>query len=210
MNKIIWLLILLSVSEYGFSGNIDLSLEINPSTVSIAQTQALETGEFSVTITNHGPDVAGAGSSLSYPISIDTEIIYYEEGMMGVAFQSNPDIVDDCLFFPFVIDPLPGNPAGFIYTFRTPAISAGESITCYGLYQVFSENPGGIKSIEWSPFSVTDNDVNPSNDISLMTFRGTTIPVPSLSTYALLSLISLILTIALFHPGSRHLGSQRT
>lgn len=210
MNKIIWLLILFSVSEYGFSGNIDLSLEINPSTVSIAQTQTLETGEFSVTITNHGPDVAGTGSSLSYPISIDTEIIYYEEGVIGVAFQSNPDVIDNCLFFPFVLDPVPGNPVGFIYNFRTPAIPPGESITCYGLYQVFSENSGGIESIEWSPLSVTDNDVNPSNDISLMTFRGVTIPVPSLSTYALLALTLLILTIALFHPRSRHLGSQHT
>jgi len=179
-------LLFLSVS---WSGSIDLSVEVNPSSISIIE--SVEIGEFSITLTNHGPDAAGSSSPISFPISIDTNIIYFEAGVPNAGFASNPDIIDDCLFFPYVLDPLPGNPVGIIYSFFTPVIPAGESVTCYGLYYTNFDN--GIRTVEWSPSSVTDNDTDPSNDISLMTFRGFVAPVPSLTVYGIVLLALMFL-----------------
>src|SRR5690554_736373 len=171
------------------AGSIDLSIEINPS--SINNLSAGDVGEFSVTITNSGIDEAGAGSSLSYPISIDTEIIYLEAGSYSVEFSSNPNIIQDCVFYPFIIDPTPGNPVGVIYSFYTASIPPGQSVTCHGLYYIYSE--AGSRTVEWSPLSVTDNDTNSSNDIALMTFRGYIPPIPSLSLYGLFFLVLMVI-----------------
>ncbi|KAA3638176.1 MAG: hypothetical protein DWP95_13240 [Proteobacteria bacterium] len=193
MNKTISqiLIYILFCPSIVLAGSIDLNVEVNP--LSINNLLAGDVGEFSVTISNAGVDEAGANSSLSHPISIDTEIIYLEADTYSVEFTSNPNISQECLFYPFIIDPTPGNPVGVIYSFYTPSIPPGQSITCHGLYYIYSNNGG--RTVKWSSLSVTDNDTDPSNDVALMTFRGYIPPVPSLTIYGLILLVGVIMVI---------------
>lgn len=177
------------ISSYAWSGSIDLSIEINPANINILSAE--EVGEFSITITNNDIDDAGASSGDPFPISIDTERIYLENGEYFVGFDANPNINQDCVLYPFFVDPIPGDPPSVFYSFYTPVIPAGESITCYGRYYTNLKNE--TKTIEWSPLSVTDNDVDPSNDISLMTFRGYVPAVPVLSLYSLVLLTLMVI-----------------
>ena len=180
----ICLFILSIFSTACFSGNVDLSIEINPS--SFSNSSVDNTGEFSITITNSGPDDAGTESPFS--ISIDTERVYLDNGYF-VEFTSNPNIQQDCLFFPTIIDPVPGDPPSVFFSFYTPAIPVGQSITCYGLFQTNFEN--GNRVVEWSLSSVTDDDIDLSNDVAVMSFFGFVAPVPSFSLWG-----SLLLTLS--------------
>jgi len=184
----LYLFILSMFSTVCFGGNVDLSIEINPS--SISNSSVGNTGEFSITITNSGPDDAGTESPFS--ISIDTERIYLDN-VYFVDFTSNPNIQQDCLFFPTIIDPIPGDPPSVLFSFYTPAIPTGQSITCYGLYQTNFEN--GNRTVEWSSSSVTDNDTNSSNDIAPMTFLGFVASVPSFSSWGLILLVLSLLGV---------------
>lgn len=187
--KIVFCLLLISNNIW--AGNIDLSIEIIPS--SINNISIGDVGEFSITITNNGPDSAGANSPAAFPISLDSERIFLENNGGFVDYSINSNINQDCDFYLTIIEPIPGGLVSVIYSFYTPIIPAGESITCHGLYHTNFEN--GIRAVEWSPFSVTDNDTDPSNDIALMTFRGYVPPVPSLSLYGLLFLVMMFLGI---------------
>ncbi|MCX7545874.1 hypothetical protein [Marinicella gelatinilytica] len=187
----LFLLCLLLFSNNALSGSIDLSIEINPETVNIFSAE--DVGEFSITITNNGVDDAGASSGDPFPISIDTERIYLENGGYFVGFEANPDINQDCVLYPFFVDPIPGDPPSVFYSFYTPVIAAGGSMTCYGRYYTNLKNE--TKTIEWSPLSVTDNDTDPSNNISVMTFRGYIPTVPSLSIFGLVFLTLAVMGI---------------
>ncbi len=191
MRTVILTSILFFITPISWSGDIDLSITITPSIFNTIHED--DTGEFNITITNNGPDTAGLNSPLSLPVSIDTEIINLDESYF-VAFSINPDIAQDCSFYTTILEPLPGNPAGIIYSFFTPKISAGQSITCYGLFRIRTDI--NARKIEWSSFSYGDTDTEPTNDIALMNFRGQATPVPSLSIYSLILMALMMMAFA--------------
>lgn len=177
------------VPSYASAGLIDLSIEINPSPITDVSTGDI--GEFNITITNNGPDDAGADSSLSFPVTVNSERIFLEANGGFIDFDINTNINQDCVFQTIILDPVPGDLVSVIYTFRTPVIPAGSSFTCHGFYYVNFDNE--TRSMEWRSNSSTDNDTNSSNDAFLMSFRGQVTPVPSLSIYSLI-LLGLVMT----------------
>lgn len=192
MKSIVLIGILFFITPVSWSGDIDLSITITPSTFNTVHED--DTGEFVITITNNGPDTAGLNSPLNLPISIDTEIINLDESYF-VVFSANPDVTQDCGFYTTLLEPLPGNPAGIIYSFFTPNISAGQSINCYGTFRIRTDIDA--RKIEWSPFSYGDTDTDPINDIAVMNFGGQTTPVPSLSLLGLISLALFVICIGI-------------
>ncbi len=186
-------IIILLGSSSLWAGDIDLSIKVNPSSPVM-----VEPGEyiaqFSITVSNHGPDTAGIDSTFSHPVAMATEEIYLEENGYPVDFIINNNINQDCKFETFSPDPAPGNPTLIILAFRTPIIPAGESITCYGYH--YTNILSGSRSIEWRPLSVTDTEINPSNDIETMVFQVQVPMVPSSSIYSLIFLTFIMMVFA--------------
>ena len=209
-NKIIVLLCLSFGASFlvsvSWAGDIDLSVETNL-TEPILVTPEGVFGEFSLTLTNHGPDTAGVNNPnpLPFPNSIFADSIYSsfdEENnyyAYPVIFAQNTAIAQDCNFSYLQPSPVPGDPPQIGYYFTTPALSAGESVTCYGLYSAFFYDRTRTMDIGWSSFEGNDNDTDPSNDRAVLTFQAYNPPqpVPSFTFYGLLLLILTVLGLAL-------------
>lgn len=166
--------------------------------ITIDQTQFTDlslgdVGQFSITLTNHGPDVGGNGRPLSALASLEVE---HESGV-PVDFIQNNSIPQACDFRTSVIDPRPPNPVAFGYQFFYPPMAAGESITCYGFFIINFET--GVREIEWKhtfgllSINNEDIDTNPNNDITTMLFGIEPTAVPTLSVTGLMALLILTL-----------------
>jgi len=174
------------------SGVAELELFIDP--VSFENVNLGDTGEFSVTVMNNGPDAAGADSVFPYPVSVATEILFANSlGGLDAFFSQNTKISQDCVFLQSIQEPRPGDPAGFFYTFYFPVIPPNSSLTCYGRFTVgFSS---GARTIDWNVFNPTDTDPNINNNLIGMRFGITPAAVPSSSIWLILSLCLGILIV---------------
>lgn len=208
MKNKITLTLCLSLCAYfmvsaSWAGDIDLSVETNLSNPILVTPEGV-TGEFSLTLTNHGPDAAGVNNPnpSSSPIAIIADSIFLDIDDEGneygypILFALNPVIQQDCNFFYLQPSPVPGDPPQIAFIFTAPPLSPGESVTCYGLYNAFFYDRERTMDIGWHSHSTNDTDVDPSNDRAVLTFQGFNPPpqaVPGLSFYGLLLLIFVIL-----------------
>ena len=151
-------------------------------------------GEFSITITNHGPDDAGVDSLNNLPIFADSSIIQQRpNGIVDIWFAKDLSQAQECFFVPTIFEPLPipGSLPSYAFTFAYPVIPVGESITCYGFYSVGFEQ--GERAVQWDIFNSTDTDPNLLNNSVDLVFRMQPMMIPSTSTFSL-----IILTICIF------------
>lgn len=183
---------ILFTPHYSWGGNVDIKVEIDP--LLISDVSNGDSGEFSITITNNGPDDIGLGSQLTHPVSIGSDRIYLEETGGFVSFFTSPNKPQDCVLSTYIIDPIPGELVSIIYTFHAPNIAANDSVICYGNYSVNFEN--GFHSLTWRSLVAPDIDINPSNDSVTMFFQGNIRQVSSFSTFGLILLTLFIATLA--------------
>lgn len=186
-------LFLLFISTSLLAGVSDLALEISPDR--FADLVNNDTGFFELVLTNNGPDDAGVGSPVSFPISINSEILF-DNGTFNIGFSKNNDMPQKCIFIPTVIDPRPGDPPGIVYSFFIEAIPAGESVSCFASFQIFDDL--FASSIEWRVVNPSDDDPEDSNNRENMNFFGTVVSVPTISFLNIVLLMFLMLTAIYF------------
>ncbi|MFK8010801.1 MAG: hypothetical protein AB8B80_02090 [Marinicellaceae bacterium] len=183
----------LSCLTYGYAGNVDLSLEINLDP--ITEVEFLQTGTFSITVSNLGPDTAGGDSTSNFPIAaISNGIFENKNGQQDLFIGQNTDLDQVCFFILAFGSPLPGGLPSVVYNFAYPKIPANESITCYGKYLVGFET--GSRDFTFTVRSFSDNETNLSNNTANFTFRIKPKTVPTLNFYAILILIVLMIGVA--------------
>ncbi len=185
------ILLLLSLTTYSAkAGNVDLELQIDIDLS--ADVEFKQIGKFSFTVTNHGPDDAGADTTGDFPVSMQTSPIKLNpSGFVDVSFNKDFTIAQECFFVTVVAEPPPGGTVSYGYKFGLPVIPANSSITCYGLYHVGFEF--GTKTIKWTARSFSDNDINMGNEVVEMVFGISSVAIPSSNFYTLMLLIILIL-----------------
>lgn len=191
----IFLCFFISVSAVSIvnAGDIDLSIELNlePTT----EVEFLQTGTFSITVSNFGPDTAGGDSTSNFPVSAFTnEFTEHENGFQDLYIGQDEDIEQDCFFVLLFGEPLPGGLPSIVYGFAYPEIPANEFITCYGKYLIAFEN--GSRDFSFNVRSFSDNETNLSNNTANFTFRIKPKSIPTLNFYAILILIVLMIFIA--------------
>lgn len=191
---IVFFMLLMTEISSAISGTADLELTMEfdiPKFVNFG-----DTGEFSITITNNGPDDAGLDSPFLFPIIANTSAIETSSELMPAVSFSQILVEQECFFIASIAEPLPGQYPTFNYEFDYPIIPVNTSFTCFGQYHIgFSE---GVETINWSIFNFLDTDPNPNNNSVDMVFGIQPPIVPSLSWWSTMIMI-LILGLFGFH-----------
>lgn len=191
--SLFYLIIYFSNISIGYTGNIDLSIEL--SFEPITEVEFLQTGNFTITVSNFGPDTAGGDSISNFPVSaFSNAITEYGNGLQDLFIGQNTDIEQVCFFIFAFGEPLPGGLPSIAYFFEYPEIPANESITCYGKYLVGFES--GSRDFSFNARSFSDNETNLTNNTANFTFRIKPKIIPTLNFYAILILIVLMIFIA--------------
>jgi len=189
---------LLWLATKSFAGVADLELSIDhPPLDDLAFGQIIP---FSITLTNNGPDTAGGKATTTRPISVDLAI----EQNTPVLITENTTIEQSCFFLTGFGEPRPPNPLIIFYSFNFLPIPTGDSITCYGLMQVFL--PSGNLSVEWFnfPFLLDTDPDNSNNNVTLqLGVRPPMVPTLSLLALGLLMLSVLFWTRSHFEHQSK-------
>jgi hypothetical protein len=181
---------LLLFSTAGFSGVADIAITLKHQPL-----DDLQLGQvipFSITISNHGPDTAGADSTRKKPVIAN--IIINES--IPIIIAQDFSIPQTCDFLISIGEPLPPNTLDFLYSFYYPPIPAGESLTCYGLVQVFIKSGG--ESIEWYISSPPDNDPIDINNTATMVFGIKPPMVHTLSFFFFIVLAILMMKLTFY------------
>ncbi len=150
-------------------------------------------GEFTLTVTNLGPDIAAEGVPLLRPISIFTSVIQ-DNGSFTPEIQISPGAQGDnsnCSFLFIIGEPLPGESVTYAYSIDVPSLSVNETVQCFGSFSRHFQN--GSREIEWSIFNEFDTDPNPKNNNQVITFGIPARPVPMNSWFTLVLMGLLIL-----------------
>lgn len=190
--KIITLSACLFISSSCLAGNVDLVVNISPDIFS--NLSAGDVHEFTVSVTNHGPDTAGIDSVLSYPVSVYTNITLHPNSL-ATSIQINTDSDQNCFLLTTIAEPRP--PATQVQIFKSfhfPLIHPNTTVTCVGFFETFYVY--GVRSLEWQISNPTDVDLDSSNNAALLTFGGTPQPVP-LSVQSCLALLFLLLFLGI-------------
>ncbi|MCF6319920.1 MAG: hypothetical protein L3J83_11730, partial [Proteobacteria bacterium] len=200
--------LLYSIDSYAGVGVIDLeiTLEHQP----LDNLNFGDIGQFSVTLTNHGPDEAGANSPVEKPIPASVILEVVENIGIPVDFAQDNSQPQECDFLLSFVEPRPPNPLVLVYEFYYPPIPAGESISCYGLFLVLFNS--GSRDIEWfttyglfGPSGSGDIDPNPDNNFQTMNFGIQPIAVPTLSFYTLFIFSMLVFFVGYISIRKKHL-----
>ena len=186
---IIFCMVLFSTTS--FSGEADIAITLDHQSL-----DDLEFGQvipFSITISNYGPDTAGADSPIEK--SISASFIMNQNTALLLVAQDN-SIEQSCDFLLSFGDPRPGNTLDIFYSFYYPNIPAGESLTCYGIFEVYFGS--GRRAINWNLSSPTDTDPDQSNNTAEMVFGIRPPVVPSLTIISVILLTVMFLIFTLF------------
>ncbi|WP_395374203.1 hypothetical protein [Marinicella sp. W31] len=149
--------------------------------------------EFSLTITNNGPDSVPTPTISSGPWGTADGRLFYE-------FSINPAIQQDCTISFLFVSPLPGALfGGTVTSFDLPELESGESITCYGLY--IANIQVGTDLMSWIAFSLGSsvNDPNLDNNTWLGGFTNRPVAVNVMNGVSLLILFVMLLLLAMYH-----------
>lgn len=170
-------------------------IEVSVSSQRLDRLQYGDIGQFSITITNFGPDAAGADSSLDKPI-VAFSIIEVESDGAPLHFIQDTSIPQSCDFLLSFGEPVPPNPLAIAYSFYFEPIPVGESITCYGFFLVLFDN--GTRTVEWQISSgLFDTDPNKTNNIQAMIFGSQPIAVSTASFLGMVLLSVFVMLIGM-------------
>gem|GEM_PF-7086282 len=144
-------------------------------------------GEFSVTVTNNGPDVADSpGTYAPFISSANSDYIF------------SPDfniVQNDCVFATFIAEPRPPVfPGGITLLIATNPIAVGDSVTCFGRYAVGFES--GRRELFWETVnfgqgSLIDDPFLENNTVTV-TLGIQPIPVDALGIFSMLLMMFLL------------------
>lgn len=182
------------------AGVADLDLEINFNDINGVVLDRV--GEFSVTVTNLGPDVAGSKGTPPFPIAILASIIQ-DNGSSTPEIQFAASSSNDntrCFFSLVIGSPPPGGSVSYGYDINIPQLGVNETIECHGLYSTHFNS--GTREITWSTRNSFDTDPVPGNNSQAVTFGIPPISVPINQPYflILLSLLFLIIGVKYYRP----------
>lgn len=193
--KYILLPILIIFSLSSAAGTADLNLEMT--IVGIENgVKTGQQGSYSLTVTNNGPDIAAEGVE-NAPISVISSPVPLVDG--GPAIDILPDPNDDprCGFAVAMSEPTPFSPARFGFFVWLPSLEIGESIKCSGFYLINLNS--GSQEVSWSLSNPFDTDPDLSNNSQTFVFGIEPVRVPTLSMFASLMLIGMLLIFAKNH-----------
>lgn len=178
---------------FNFDGVVatDVDLELT-SDIDFVDVEFGQVGEFSLSVTNHGPNTAGSPASR---VIASTYVLVPAGQPIEIEFTKNDDISQTCNFSHFNGDPMVSGDAYDLISFIFPEILSGETISCYGKFKIrFSK---GVRTIEWAVRSRNDNEINPGNETAQQVFSIAQ-AVPAIGFYALLTLLLATLLLARF------------
>jgi len=199
--KFVSIFLLFLITNSGFAGNADI--EINVGYDSILNLSFGDIGQFSVTIRNNGPDVAGSDSIIQKPVRASAFLTPDKNGEFSLAFGQDTSVAQPCDFLVSFGEPRPPNPLVFAYEFYFPPIEPGESLTCYGFYLISFNS--GTRAAEWLAVSIADIDPDEFNNAQTMVFGIQPVAVPTLSFYTLFALSILLFSVGYISIRKKHL-----
>ena len=144
-------------------------------------------GDYSVTITNNGPEVASTPGTFTP---------FMPQDNTDFTFAPNFDIVQpDCNFTPLIAEPRPPDfPGGSIFFISTSPIAVGESVTCFGRFQVGFES--GRRETFWETVNLgqgttISDPVTENNTVTI--FLGVPpLPVNAFSDFSTVLIILIV------------------
>lgn len=193
----------------------DLRLRISPPLPALLVPGAA--GTLLITVSNAGPDDAGATSLDPYPLVARTSLqMERPDGGINVRFLPMMQ-ASDCILIATIIDPMPGGRPQWSFGLFFPSIPAGESVSCGVRYELDGEVAGQLIPITWRVRTFTETDPNPDNDAVALAFNvgslGSPAPVavpllrPAVIWWFLLPTIWLVAAMRLRNFGGRHTRS---
>ncbi len=155
-----------------------------------------EIGEFTLTVTNLGPDDAGSHNIGRFPTAVFTPPqAVNEHGLLDVYLAGDNSTSQPCGVGLIVIDPIPGNPVLYGQPIYFPEIQANSTLTCHGLFLIGFDQ--GERSTNFRlRGDVNDTDPDSSNNEIKVVFGIPPVVVPINSLALLLSLFPLLLLTA--------------
>lgn len=188
--------LLLCAALPSMAGQADLALSVTLSPP--APYRPGQTVTMTLTVTNHGPDTAGA-DALPFPlppISASTVIRVNNAYRLPLFFE--PVLPTDCVFEQIPFDPAPGDVEGIIFVVYFPEIDPGQSHSCDQSVYIDESVTGGAQST-WFVYSNGDTDPVPENNTLGVFFSFESAPIPALSHLAMFALIGSFLALAAWH-----------
>lgn len=157
-----------------------------------------QTRDFSITVTNHGPDNAippNSGSSFFHigTLAISSNDQWIPDLWFDLDGANSPP---ECYFLWGVADPLPGQNPNYAFAFYFFQLNAGESITCQGQYTPYFTE--GSRTVTWVMSNQLANDPDLSNNEFSVTFPLRPTQVPFNNLWSLLLMAALLLGIGSF------------
>ncbi len=188
----------LALAPTAFGQTHDLSLEIVVDAPDV--TPPGFTGNITFTVTNHGPDTAGAEPPF-FSVRASLRDIVTVSSLYGELLDyEGTSPLSDCRISAGHINPLPGEPPGVAYLINFPTMAPGQSRTCRATFTVntFSEiiDPeevaDGLLVHRWSA-SAAGTDPNPDNDRVTVVYRLNATPIPTLQRAGVIIFILMII-----------------
>ncbi len=152
-----------------------------------------QTRDFSITITNHGPDDANPSNSGFFFVStlaVGSNDDWVPDLWIELDGSNSPS---DCHFLWSRADPLPNQNPNYAYAFLFFQLGAGESITCQGQYTPYFTE--GSRTVTWIMSNQLANDPDLSNNEITVTFPLRPTQVPFNNLWSLLLMAALLMGI---------------
>ena len=167
------------------AGTADLALSVTATQESSTVTS------LTLTVSNAGPDVAGADAvGTARPVIVSTSVVVDSEGRSPVTLSTVDPV--GCPLEPVPIDPPPGQPSGILYVVYFDEIAPGASRSC--TIRATLSVPGAAPvTLKWKAASSQDADPNIQNSIAALTLVYTPAPVPASSPVDSVLLACLLL-----------------
>jgi len=186
----LYILILMTASSFVFAQSADLELEAHFESSNDVTFGFV--GNFSVTLTNNGPDDI-EGSFIISPL-------VNSSGYSFTPDDSNPQ--PNCFPYFVAVEPRPPlNLGGTLLVFESSNIAAGVSITCYGMYAVNFQS--GSRSFTWETYGfeqgVLVDDPVPENNFVTITLGIQPQQVSTLSNVSILIMLLLAWVVGIKH-----------
>jgi hypothetical protein len=189
-------ILLSSMPVQGQAAVADIAIEVVK--VPAGNTPPGSTGTLTLTITNHGPDTAGAIEPGEYNVLMEGPNIPYSLEYGAAVLYGNPIPQDPlCLVNGIIQDPLPGDENSITWVINTIELAPGESRVCEVLFQI---NPLHTTNVvqPWAGFSAGDEDPDFDNNITRVDYIiATSIPTLASGGLAIFAIALLLAFVGL-------------
>jgi hypothetical protein len=190
MSKVLFAL-LFSFSTFAQMAELEISSDIPY----FQEVEYLQISDFTVTITNNGPNTVGDNSPLYLPNYIElTEQQLNEDGSLDLELFHHPGVDPLCLIELRIEESPDPYIQNYIYVLNYPKLESGESVACFAQQVIRFKH--GSRSFTWRiEDSLNATDPNLSNNFIEFSFGIKTQTIPSISTYGVILLAFLIVLI---------------